>query len=210
MARQQDIACPQMDSALTATAAIGAQLVGSPLRDAFLRWQCNVRKIAMREAQGRPDDAIMPMLVIGGGTDPAGRVITVLSKAPGHSMTPELQHMARKTNDPAQRREQAIKFFSASYYQRPREFSDVLTATFPPASPGAEAISAAKQCSLIFDAYSQRFDLVCNVCRLAPPNPLFDATIAHNRLFNPNLPNDVEVLGFQPDWAASSANPPIS
>ena len=192
------------------TPDFAAPQVNNPLRKGFLRWQCNVRQIAMREAQGRPNDAVMPTLVIEGMTEPMGRVITVLNKMPGYSVTPELQHMARKTNDPAQRRDNAIRFLSAGHYQRPHEFSDILTATFPPRSPGAAAIRAAEHCALIFDSHSQRFELACRVRRLAPANPLFEATIAHNSLFNPRLPTGAEVLGFQPDWTSSSANPPIN
>ena len=36
------------------------------LRDSFLRWQCRVRQIAMREASGRPDDAVTPALTLPG------------------------------------------------------------------------------------------------------------------------------------------------
>jgi len=181
-----------------------------PLRDAFLKWQCRVRQIAMRDNDGRPDDAIMPDLVLPGETEPMGAIITVLNKAPGYSVTAELLHMSAKTNDPAQRRDQAIQFLSATYYQKHREFSDILTATFPPGSEGAATIRAAESCTLRFDAFNQQFDLVCKVWRLASHNPLCQATVAHNRLFNPTLPTDSVVLGFEPDWAASTAEPDLS
>ena len=60
---------------------------------------------------------------------------------------------------------------------------------------------------LVFDAYAQVFDLSCKVWRLASHNPLYQATMAHNRLFNPNLPGETEVLGFEPDWATSTSDP---
>jgi chorismate dehydratase len=41
----------------------------------------------------------------------------------------------------------------------------------------------------------------------APGDPARAASIWHNRLFNPNLPDDVRVLGFQPDWSAAEAAP---
>jgi len=41
-------------------------------------------------------------------------------------------------------------------------------------------------------------------------NPLYQATMAHNMLFNPTLPPDTEVLGFEPNWEASSADPDLS
>lgn len=191
-------------------AALGDTHSRSPLRRAFLKWQCRVRQIAMREAQGRPDDAITPALYLPGEAEPMGHVITLMHKAPAHSVTPELEHMAAKTNDPAQRREAAIGFLSASHYQKAGEFSDILTATFPPGSPGAARIRAAGTVRLRFEAYAQVFELTCRVWRLAPHNPLHRASMAHNRLFNPALPPGTEVLAFEPDWDASRAEPEIA
>lgn len=188
---------------------LGESYSDHPLRKAFMRWQCRVRQHSMREGEGRPDDGIMPDVILPGETEPTGAVITLLNKAPGYSVTPEFEHMAAKTNDPAQRRDNALRFLSATYYQKAGEFSDVLTATFPPGSPGAAKIHAAGQCRLIFDAYAQKFDLSCKVWRLAPHNLIYRATMAHNRLFNPGLHPDTEVLGFEPDWDACSSDPKI-
>ncbi|RMD91283.1 MAG: hypothetical protein D6811_09295, partial [Alphaproteobacteria bacterium] len=127
-----------------------------------------------------------------------------------HSGTPELEPIAARSRAPAERRLQAERFLSAEYYQRPGEFADILTATFPPASPGAARMREAGQCRLVFDAYAQRFDLAARIWLLAPHNPLHRATIAHNRLFNPALPPGTLVLGFEPDWTASSSDPPFS
>ena len=186
-------------------AALGESYAVSPLRMAFLKWQCRVRQISMRDNHGRPDDGIMPALYLPGEAEPMGHIITLLNKSPGYSVTPELLHMAKKTNDPAQRRDQAIQFFSATYYQKAKEFSDILTATFPPGSPGAARIRKAGKVRLMFDAYGQVYDIHCKVWKLAARNPLYQATIAHNQLFNPTLPPDTEILGFEPDWAASSS-----
>jgi hypothetical protein len=38
----------------------GVDKASLALKDAFLRWQCRVRMMAMRDKQGRPDDAVMP------------------------------------------------------------------------------------------------------------------------------------------------------
>lgn len=177
------------------------------LRDAFLRWQCRVRQMLMREAQGRPGDAIMPALTLAGAAEPMGHIITVMSKAPQFSKTPELRQMLRKTQDPAARREAALGYLAETYFQRAAEFSDILTATFPPGSPGAAAIRAAGRATLRFDAYSQRFELDCKVWELAEHNPLWQATYWHNALFNPNLPAETVILGFEPDWSRSAADP---
>lgn len=188
-------------------AILGQTANDTPLRKAFMRWQCRVRQTAMRDAEGRPDDSITPSVHLPGDAEPLGHIITILNKAPGYSVTAELNHMAAKTNDPAQRRDQALRFFSATYYQKAGEFSDVLTATFPPDSPGAATIRAAETVNLVFEAYGQQFDLTCKVWRLAPQNPLYQSTIAHNRLFNPDIHPDTVVLGFEPDWQSSTSDP---
>lgn len=187
--------------------SLAIDLEPSPLRDAFLRWQCRVRQIAMREKGGRPDAAITPAVTLEGEHEPLGHIITVLSKSPAYSTTSEFMHMARKTNDPAQRSEQAVQFLSSSYYQKPHEFSEMLTATFTPNSPGAMRIRAAEYCTLSFESYSQRFDLRCRVWRLRPEDALYQATWWHNHLFNPNLEGDTIVLGFEPVWSESDADP---
>lgn len=192
------------------SAVLGANVEPHPLKVAFLKWQCHVRQIATRENAGRPDDGFTPELTLAGENQPLGHVITVLNKAPGYSLTPEMLHLARNTNDPAQTRDAALGFLSATYYQKHAEFSDILTATFPPGSPGAAQIRRAGRAALTFNAYSQRFDLDCKVWKLAAHNPLFETTMAHNRLFNPVLPGDTEVLAFEPDWDASSADPDIA
>ena len=187
--------------------AMGKSFSDSPMRKAFLKWQCRVRQVAMRDQDGRPDDGIMPALHLPGAEAPMGHIITLMNKAPGYSVTAEMQHMAARTNDPAQRRDQAIRFFSATYYQKAAEFSDILTATFPPGSPGAAAIREAGEVRLVFDAYAQVFDLTCKVWWLAGHNPLYQSTMAHNRLFNPALHPETEVLGFEPDWGRSTSDP---
>lgn len=183
----------------------GQSYSNNPLRLEFLKWQCRVRQLAMRDADGRPDDAISPAVILPGESEALGHIITVLNKSPGYSVTPELEFMAAKTNDPAQRRDQAIRFLSATYYQKASEFSDILTATFPPDSEGAARLRAADRVTLIFDAYAQRYELDCKVWKLAPRNPLHRSTMAHNRLFNPGLPGDTVVLAFEPNWNQSSS-----
>lgn len=186
---------------------LGESYSNHPLRKAFLRWQCRVRQMAMRDHDGRPDDAVMPAVLLPGSDKPMGHIITLMSKSPGYSVTAELVHMMARTNDPAQWREAALRFLSAGYYQKAEEFSDILTATFPPGSPGAAQIREAQECRLLFDAYAQKFDLKCKVWHLAPHNLLHQATMAHNRLFNPNMPPDTVVLGFEPDWKSSQSDP---
>ncbi|HUF56891.1 MAG TPA: hypothetical protein VMM55_10075 [Thermohalobaculum sp.] len=177
------------------------------LRRAFLGWQCRVRQIIMREELGRPGPGIMPAVRLQDEAEPLGHLITVLSKLPQHSKVPEMRHIARRTMDPARRREDALKLMSEMHYQRPDEFSDLLTATFPPRSPGAAKLRAAERVRLVFEAYRQRYDLAARVWRLAEHHPSYQSTWWHNVLFNPALPRGTVILGFEPDWSASSADP---
>ena len=142
-------------------------------------------------------------------TGPIARIVTVLCRRPEHSATMELRHMARRTHDPAERREAALKFFAERYYQTAREFSDTLTASFPPDSATAATLLAHRECRLDFEQFSQRYRMHCTVRRLSPNNPLREATFWHNLLFNPRLPADCTILGFEPDWPKSDAEPPV-
>lgn len=176
-----------------------------PLRDKFIGWQCRVRQLAMRENMGRPDDAIRPLLTLANEEEPFGRITTVISKGMLHSKTPELQHMVKRTYDAAQRREKAIEFFSETYYQRQLEFSEILTATFPPQSLNATRILDAGTCTLAFEAYAHRFDLTCEIKALDTGHPLYQATWWHNMLFNPDLHPETVVLAFKPEWDNSTS-----
>ena len=175
------------------------------LRDRFLRWQCRVRQIAMRRGGGRPTTGMTPLAHVDG--EPVARVVTVLSKRPEHSVTMELRHLVRRTHDPAERRENAVKLLAERHYQAAGEFSDTLTASFMPESGTATRLLEGRECRLDFEQFSQRYRLHCAVRRLSEHNPLREATFWHNLLFNPLLAADCIILGFEPDWGRSEADP---
>ena len=178
------------------------------LRDRFLVWQCRIRQISMRSHDGRPTGGMTPLVSATDKNAPVGRTVTVLCKRPEHSVTMELRHLARRTHDPAERRENALKFLAERYYQSPREFSDVLTASFPPGSDTAATLLEHRECRLAFEQFSQRFNVHCTARRLSRNNPLREATFWHNLLFNPRLSADCIILGFEPDWSKSGVDPP--
>ena len=173
------------------------------IKKSFIKWQCRVRQIAMRDNGGKPDEGIMPSLRLLSSDTTKGSVITLIHKRHEFSVTKELIHMAKKTLDPAQRRDQAIRFFSATYYQKYAEFSDILTATFQPNSSIVRKIIQSKSCFLTFDAFSQQYDIKCEVRSLDKDDSLYGSTIAHNSLFNPYLHPETEVLAFEPNWKES-------
>jgi len=177
------------------------------LRTRFLGWQCRIRQIAMRSNDGRPTSGMTPLVSAAEPNTPVARIVTVLCKRPEHSATMELRHLARRTHDPAERRESAVKFLAERYYQTASEFSDILTASFPPDSETAARLLNHRACRLAFEQFSQRFELHCTVRRLSRNNPLREATFWHNLLFNPRLSADCTILGFEPDWSHSEADP---
>ena len=177
------------------------------MRDRFLGWQCRVRQISMRSHDGRPTDGMTPLVSATDEDAPVSRIVTVICRRSEHSVTMELRHLARRTHDPAERRENALKFLAERYYQSWREFSDVLTASFPPGSETAATMLEHRECRLAFEQFSQRFDVHCTVRRLSRNNPLREATFWHNLLFNPRLSADCIILGFEPNWSKSEATP---
>ena len=133
------------------------------LRDHFLGWQCRLRQMAVRQAGGQPTSGMRPTLVLPGETD-VGYEITVLvvRRAPEKS-TAEFRHLVQRTHDPAERYKNALKHLAATYYQRPQEFSDELTALFGPGSELAGRLLDTGRCRLHFEQYSQRYALLCRV-----------------------------------------------
>ena len=155
-------------------AALGESYAMSPLRTAFLKWQCRVRQISMRDNHGRPDDAITPALILKGETEPMGHVITILNKSPGYSVTPEMLHMAAKTNDPAQRREQAIRFLSASYYQKGKRVLRYPDGDVPARLTGCgDGAGSRRRSAGILAPYAQTFDLDVQSLEACTSQPAF-------------------------------------
>ena len=144
-----------------------------------------------------------PVVTISG--EPVARIVTVLCKRPEHSVTMELRHLARRTHDPAERRENALRLLAERHYQAATEFSDQLTATFPPGSATAARLLDAGECRLEFEQFGQRLGVQCAVRLLSKHNPLREATFWHNLLFNPLLAADCTILGFAPDWGRSES-----
>ena len=179
------------------------------LARAFLGWQCRIRQIAFRQDHGRPSDGMSPMIYAAGDARLIGRIIAVLNKVGAGSTMMEFRHMYRRTHDPNQRRSDATKFLSESYFQNPVSFSDRLTSVFPPRSRLAAEIVTAGRCRLVCRQFNQGYELNCEAVRLPEAEPLFQASFWHNALFNPNLPKTSEILAFIPDWSRCSADPDV-
>ena len=198
-----------MASDETANRVVNLEAAQVALRDAFLGWQCRLRQLAVRQGGGRPTMGMRPLVTLDGDAEALGQITVLINKADPEDATAEFRHMARKTHDPNERMKNALKHLQAAYFQRPREFSDVMTALFGPGSEAAGRLATTGACRLNFEQYQQSFEIPCSVRRLAEREPGYQATYWHNALFNPNLPGKVEVLAFSPDWAHAGAEPPV-
>jgi len=169
-------------------------------RLSFLRWQCLIRQYCVRSLGGRPTDGMRPTV----HTEPRGqslhRITVLINKQDSNAITVQFRHMVRRTPAPADRYDAALRFLSATHYQQPETFADLLTALFSPESQLATRLADAGRCVLDFHQHSQHYRLPCMVTALEVSDPAYQTTFWHNHLFNPAMPGGVVVLGFLPNW----------
>jgi hypothetical protein len=176
------------------------------LRGGFLGWQCRIRQIAVREHGGRPTPGMQPVLEV--AAQRVGPITVVLHKRDGGETTSQFRFMVKRTHDPLERYEAAMRHLAAAYYQRPDSFSDQMTALFAPDASLPRRIAGRTDCVLLFEQFRQRWRLPCTARLLDPSTPGWQATYWHNALFNEHLPGGVQIVAFAPDWTRAEADPP--
>lgn len=176
-------------------------------RDNFMGWQCRIRQIAMREGGGRPTTGMRPQLHLSGDESCCDEITVLLVRQDADRDASLLKHLFLKTQDSAERHESALEFLSATYYQRPREFSDELTGLFETSMSLAQLLLSNPDCVLNFSQFSASYRLPCTVRKLDHNEPAYQTTYWHNRLFNPNMPGRITILGFLPDWSVAEMDP---
>ncbi len=187
----------------------GLDREASGLRAHFLGWQCRLRQFAVRRNAGRPSPGMCPDVMFGDDGAALSAVTVLIVPGRPEETTAQFRHLGRRTQDPKERLEAALKLLAATYFQNPQAFSDRLTAVFPPDLGAIHRLLAAERCVLLFSEKNQSYRLPCTVAALAEPDPAWQATYWHNRLFNPALASGVDVLAFTPDWAGARAVPPV-
>jgi len=179
---------------------------GAQLREQFLGWQCRIRQIAVRREQGRPSSGMSPRVLSPAGTElSSAMTVLIIPSAPEESTT-YFRFQVRKSNDPKEVYEKGLQYLQATHFHQTTNFSDRMTALFNAGSPLGTALIEAGECLFEFEQFAQSFRMFCAVDRLVPEDEAFQATLWHNRLFNPGLPDDVMILSFTPDWSSAQAN----
>ena len=189
----------------SSTAAAGR---GRLLRDHFLGWQCRIRQIAVRQDGGRPSPAMRPRVLDGDGREFSPALTVVMVKRDPRDSTAFFRFQVRKSSDPRIVYERGLAFLQSDYFQQPQDFSDILTAVLPAGSGLASALAGRGSAFLAFEQFRQAYVIECAVTELPRTSAAREATIWHNRIFNPELPDDVHVLAFTPDWTTARADPP--
>lgn len=179
------------------------------MRAHFLGWQCRLRQKAVRQDSGRPSAGMRPQVALASGEVLAEAVTVLLVESEPDATTAQFRHMVKRTQDPRQRYEAAIKFLASAYFQHPDAFSDRMTALFAPDSDVARRLDRAGAAVLAFQQYGQSYRVPCAAALIGEWDPSWQATYWHNALFNPAIPPAPLVVAFEPDWAHATAFPPV-
>jgi hypothetical protein len=174
------------------------------LRDQFIGWQCRVRQHAARRDGARPSPGMRPRVHDGDGKTLATAVTTLLAEVDPTASTALFRHAFQRTHDPRERYQKALEILAESYFQRPADFTDRLTAVFAPHSALAARLAALGTGVLVFEQFSQQPRIACRIEELADDDPWYQAAFWHNRLFNPELPPGPHIIAFVPVWGAPS------
>ncbi len=147
---------------------------------------------------GRPLQGMRANLYSIKGGEAQAQLQFLIVKQQDAAVTAELQHIVRKTPDPAEWVKNGLRILAERYYQDDFNFAGKITALFSLDSGVAEALVRAGECHLKFkqDSIEHAFDF--DVAKLDESDDYYQATWWHNRLFNPTLPGKVEVLVFTP------------
>jgi len=172
-------------------------------REEFLRWQCRLRQMAMREDGGRPSRGMQASVWLGGGVERIRAMNVLLVQGEPEESTAFFKFQVKKSHDPKQVLEKGLQFLQSTYYHHAPSFRDEMTALFSPQSTHGGQLLEAGQCLLVFEQFNQTFKLVCTTRLLEADEDGWQATYWHNNMFNAKLPGDATIIGFTPDWEKS-------
>jgi len=174
-------------------------------REEFLRWQCRIRQIAMRDDGGRPSRGMQASVWLKGGIELIETMNVLLVPGEPTESTAFFKFQVKKSNDPKQVLEKGLQFLQSTFYHHAPSFRDEMTALFSHHSGVARTLVGTGQCLLVFEQFNQMFKLVCTTRKLGTDEDSWQATYWHNNIFNASLPGDATIVGFTPDWEKSLA-----
>ena len=183
------------------------QISNDRLRDQFIGWQCRIRQISARDYDGQPMPAMRPRVSTRRGEIILPAMAVLLVPHDPAPSTAFFRFQVQKTNEAQKVRDGGIKYLAADFYQLPELFAEEMTAVVGAGSATAQTLLKAGDVVVDFEQYTQSFRMFSRVRRLAARSPARQSSLWQTRLFNPNVPNDAEVLGFAPEWKSAVADP---
>ena len=174
------------------------------LRNHFLTWQCRIRQIAMREEEGRPSQGMRPRVLDENGHEMSAGIIVLLVREDSFESSEFLKFQVQKYNDPQDVYKKALIFLQSTHYHRAAEFSDEMTGLFGSDSALVERMLSDQPVILEFTQFNQTYKVPCAPRLLAEDDPAYQATLWHNRVFNPNIGANIQIIAFKPDWGEAS------
>ena len=181
-----------------------------PIQDHFIGWQCRVRQYAMRNGEGRPSPGMRPDVILEDGKEVASSVTLLLVPELLQDSICQFRYMAMKTNDPLERYKKAIQLLSSNFYQNVESFGGLMTGLFSRNSMTVNSLLKNQRCILEFNFQQQKFRVIADIKFMSKNNLEYEFTYWHNFLFNPYLSPDVSVIGFEPVWSETIADPSLS
>jgi hypothetical protein len=166
----------------------------------FIGWQCRLRQLAARQDGARPSAGMRPRVTTAEGQVLAAGIVSLIVESEPETSNQLFSFQYRKTADPSERYDKMLEILQGHYFQEPARFAGLLTALFAPGSALVAELLDHRRVVLDFAQYTQGYRLPCAVARLPESHRFHQATVWHNRMFNPHLPAGVQVLLFTPDW----------
>ena len=137
----------------------------------FISWQCRLRKLAMRERDGRPSEGMSAGIHAVTGGDEQARINFLINRVNSADRTSEFRHIIRKTHDSSQWVKNGLRILAELHYHETDQFMNELTALFSDDSSIAYALLKAGQCKLRFAEGS-----------IEPARMAFERIVRHARL----------------------------
>jgi len=164
----------------------------------FVIWQCSLRQRNFRMFGGKPSEGTIASFSNIKSNIQLGDIRSILIENDCENTAKMFEFMHKQTHDPETRFDKAVKFFSAEYYNTPKNFNGSFTATLPYQSKIAKDLVKKKNVAAQFFERDTGFSFEVNITKLKKNNSTWRYTFWHNRFFNPALNNDIEILYFSP------------
>ena len=164
----------------------------------FVTWQCSLRQRNFRMFGGKPSEGTIASIYDQKTNEEIADLRSVLIEKKCLNTAKMFEFMIKKTHDPEERFDKAVKFFASEYYNTPKNFDGSFTATFSYKSDLAKKILKKKKCNVQFFERDTGFNFNVSVSKLNKTNMKWMYTFWHNSFFNPVLNEDIDILYFNP------------